>query len=311
MRRRFLQGGTLKKGVPLKESGRISKRQDFVYMKFIRSIAISGIILFFGAVSQAVAGIRIDSPKVRVSAKPGSYASGEIKVDNTGKQEIPIKVYLEDWVYTQADGSKDFMPKGTTPLSCSSWITFYPADFRLAAGKSQTIHYTVNIPADATGGHVSVMFFETEGGEMEQKQEDGSTAFVKVLNRIGALFYAEAEGAVDKKAEIRSLNIRQRLNDFIVSADFVNTGNTDITASGTFDVLDNSGFVYVRGSFGDTFTLPGDKAELSSTASSVSLKPGTYDILITLDFQNGGSLVQEASFTIDAQGNASGVTMKS
>ncbi|QAT17153.1 hypothetical protein BU251_05120 [Candidatus Velamenicoccus archaeovorus] len=281
-----------------------------IFMRFVRSI-IAGIIFLFGAVSLAAAGIRIDSPKIRVSANPGSYASGEIKVDNTGQQEISIKVYLEDWVYAQADGSKDFMPKGTTSLSCSNWITFYPADFKLAAGKSETVHYTVNIPPDAKGGHFSVMFFETEGGEMEQKQEDGSTAFVKVLNRIGALFYAEAEGTVEKKAEIRSLDIRQQLNDFIVSAAFVNIGNTDITASGTFDVLDNSGFVYVRGSFGDTFTLPGDKAELTSTASSVNLKQGVYDILITLDFQNGGSLVQEASFTIDAQGNASGITLKS
>jgi hypothetical protein len=32
---------------------------------------------------------------------------------------------------------------------------------------------------------------------------------------------------------------------------------------------------------------------------------------MTLDFQNGGSLVQEASFTIDAQGSVSGITLKS
>jgi hypothetical protein len=279
-------------------------------MRFFGRI-ISGIVIYFGVASLAVAGIRIDSPKIRVYAKPGSYASGEIKVDNTGKQEIPIRVYLEDWVYAKADGSKDFMPKGTTPLSCSNWITFYPADFKLAAGKSEIIHYTVNIPADAAGGHFCVMFFETEGGDVEQKQEDGSTALVKVFNRVGALFYAEAEGTVNKKAEIRSLDIRQNLNDFIVTAAFVNTGNTDITASGTFDVLDNSGFVYIRGTFEDIFTLPGDKAELTSTASSSNLKPGTYDILMTLDFQNGGSLVQEASFTIDAQGSVSGITLKS
>ncbi len=275
------------------------------------SFIIAGFVVYFGVVSLASAGIRIDSPKIRVSARPGRYASGEIKVDNTGKQDIPIRVYLEDWTYAQADGSKDFMPRGTTPLSCANWITFYPADFKLAAGKSEIVHYTVNIPVDATGGHVCVMFFETEGGEIEKKQEDGSTALVKVLNRVGALFYAEAEGTVDKKAEIRSLDIRQKLNDFIVTAVFVNTGNTDITASGTFDVLDNSGFVYIRGTFEDAFTLPGDKAELTSTASSSNLKPGAYDILITLDFQNGGSLVQEASFTIDAQGNASGITLKS
>jgi hypothetical protein len=280
-------------------------------MSHLKRLFLCGVVLLCGAVSLAWAGIRIDSPKVRISAAQGGYSSGEIKVENTGQEEIPIKVYLEDWVYASPDGSKEFMPKGTTPLSCSSWITFYPADFKLAAGASGVVHYTVNIPADAVGGHYGVMFFETEGGEMAQTTEDGATAFVKVLNRVGALFYAEPEGTVKKTAEVRSLNIEQKLNDVIVTVAFENTGNTDIAVSGSFDVLDDDGFVYVRGAFEDTYTLPADKAELRSVASSANLKGGRYDLLITLDFQNGGSLIQEASFVVGPQGNISDIVLKS
>ncbi|MDD5019032.1 MAG: hypothetical protein PHH75_02005 [Candidatus Omnitrophica bacterium] len=283
-------------------------RNDAV--KLLRVWVVSCALLLIGTVPLATAGIRIDSPRVRVTVKPGSYASGEIKVDNTGQQEIPVKVYLEDWAYSQADGSKNFMPKGTASLSCANWVTFYPADFKLAPGASGVVHYTVNVPPDALGGHFAVMFFETEGGEIEEAQEDGSSAFVKVLNRVGALFYAEAEGTVVKTAEINALDINLHLNDLIVVAAFVNKGNTDITASGTFDVLDDSGFVYARGSFDEVYTFPQDKAELRSRVSSVSLKTGRYDLLITLDFQHGGSLVQEASFSVGPQGNISEVTLK-
>ncbi|MFA5039548.1 MAG: hypothetical protein WC732_07715 [Candidatus Omnitrophota bacterium] len=267
-------------------------------------------VLCLAFATPALAGLRIDKPKVRLLIKPGSYASDEIKVENTGKETMAVKVYLEDWVYSQQDGAKDFFPKGSTPLSCSPWMTFYPADLKLEAGKTAMVRYTVNVPADARGGHYCVMFFETAGGDIEQDTPEGTTAFIKVLNRVGALFYVEAEGTVEKKAELRNIRINQKLNDFIVSAEFANTGNTDITAQGTFDVLDASGVVYARGAFQEVYTLAGDKASLQASAFSVNLQPGPYDILMTLDFQNGGSLIQEANFTVGARGEVQDIRLK-
>lgn len=264
----------------------------------------------FSVVLIAFAGVRIDKPKIRVLAKGGSYSSGEIKVENTGKDAIDIKVYLEDWVYAQSDGGKEFFPKNTTPLSCAGWITYFPADIRLEGGKSTAVNYTVSVPENTRGGHYCVMFFETGGGEIEQTTQEGSTAMIKVLNRVGALFYVEAEGTVNKTGKIDSISINQKLNDFLVGISFMNTGNTDITASGTFDVLDDKGFVYVRGAFPEIYTLPADKADVKSSVPSVNLVPGQYDIIVTLDFENGGSLVQEAGFTVGQKGEISDITLK-
>ena len=277
--------------------------------KFLFTIC-SVIIITFLFTSGAWAGIRIDKPKVRISVAPGAYDSGEIKIENTGKDPLSIKVYLEDWVYAEQAGGKEFMPKGTTPLSCSNWITFYPADFKLVPNGAQTVRYTVNVPADAKGGHYSVLFFETGGENVEGLNPQGNTVVIKVLNRLGALFYVEPEGTIQKSAELKNLNISLNLNNLIVAADFVNTGNTNITAKGTFDVLDDQGFVYARGEFDEVYTLPKDKVSVSAMAKSASLKPGTYDVLITLEFENGGTLIKEAQFSVSANGAITSVNQK-
>ena len=271
---------------------------------------IFAVIINFSLIVFAWAGIRIDKPKIRISVPPGSYESGEIKVENTGKEPITITVYLEDWVYSRQDGGKEFMPKGTMPLSCSNWITFYPADFTLPPNGVQIVRYTVNVPEDTKGGHYSVMFFETGGGNVETVNEEGNNVVIWVLNRLGALFYVEPGGTIQKTAEIKNLNITEKLNDFIVTADFFNMGNTDITATGTFNVIDDQGFVYARGEFDEVYTLPKDKATLLATAKSVNLKIGTYDMLITLEFQNGGTLVKEATFSVSGNGAISFLNLK-
>ncbi len=277
-----------------------------MYLKKAAKLTASSLfLLFFGLVLNVWAGLRIDNAKIMLDIKPGSYDSGEIKVENATPGSMNVKVYLEDWVYSDYNGGKTFMPKGTNALSCSNWITFFPADFTLAANESKIVRYTVAVPEDAKGGHFSVMFFETGGDEIEQPNVDGTTVRIKVLNRLGSLFYVDAAGTAEKTAELSNLNVMQKLNDFIVSADFQNTGNTYIAAKGTFNVIDNQGIVYVRGEFNEVYTLPKDKAYFKSISSSKSLKPGTYDLIITLDFQGGGSLVQEAQLSVSSVGEVS------
>ncbi len=281
-------------------------------MKKNKIIFTSLLILFinFFFIFYSWAGIRIDKPKIRLTIAQGSYDGGEVKVENNGNDPAVVKVYLEDWVYKVQDGGKEFMPKGTSPLSCSNWITFYPADFTVPVGGTQMVRYTVTVPKDAKGGYYSVMFFETGGGELEKLDEQGNTMTVKVLNRLGALFYVEPEGTIQKTAELEGLEISQNLNRLKVSAHLVNTGNTDVAANGTFNIMDFQGYVYARGAFEDVYTLPKDKVTLNATVPSTNLKAGDYDMLITLDFQNGGNLIKEAKFSVESSGAVNSIIMK-
>ena len=271
-------------------------------VRLFGSALLTSVFLYFLAGSFAWAGVRIDKPKIRLSTAPGSYDSGEINVENIGDEAADIHVYLEDWIYSKQDGSKEFLPKGTNRLSCSNWINFYPADFTLKPKTSQKLRYTVTVPEGVQGGHFSVMFFETGGGTIEQANEKGESVSVKVYNRLGALFYVEPQGTVKKSGEIKNIKVDQKLNDLTVELDFLNTGNTDITAKGTFNVIDQEGYVYARGEFDPVYTFPDGKAFLRGVANSVSLKSKDYDLVVTLEFENGGSLVREASFRVSSNG---------
>jgi len=278
-------------------------------MRVIKT-ALLGLILFYCIPVSCWASIRIDKPKVRLTIAAGSYSSGEIRVENNGREPAVVKAYLEDWIYKDQNGEKEFMPKGTAPLSCSDWITFYPADFTVPVDGVQVVRYTVTVPDGSQGGHYSVLFFETGGGEMEKLDESGNVAIVKVLNRLGALFYVEPENSINKSSEIKKIDISQNLNKLTVVVDLLNTGNTDITTRGTFNVMDPQGYVYARGEFGEVFTLPNNNAQLRSVAPMTSLKAGNYDLLINLDYENGGVLIVEANFTVEPSGAIASLQMK-
>jgi P pilus assembly chaperone PapD len=273
-------------------------------------LALFFIVFLLAGSPSVYAGIRLDKPKIRLDVAPGGHVSDEIKIENNGKEPLEVRAYLEDWVYKSQDGGKEFMPKGTTPLSCANWINFNPMDFKIPPGGEQIVRFTLSVPEDAKGSHFAVLFFEVGGGNMPAVDQQGNNISVKVYNRLGALFYVNPEGTVAKKAEMKNLNLSQNMNKLSVTADFLNTGNADLAGKGTFDVFNSEGFVFLRGAFPDFYTLPGEKARLSAKASNANLKPGTYDILLTLEYETGGNLVQEAAFQVGEDGSISGVTLK-
>jgi hypothetical protein len=263
---------------------------------FFVFIFLSVNLLFFSYASV----VRIDQPKVRMSIDPGSAKTGSVKVENLSDQALDVKVYLEDWYYlAAADGTKDFKPSGTLPLSCASWITFVPAEFTIPAFGKKTLNYTVNVPKNASGGHYAVMFFETALGR--QQQSEGVA--VNVLGRIGSLFYIEPQGTINKACVISNLALNKGLSQarFELNADFANTGNVDITATGNYYMIDKKGIVYARGEFNEIYTFPYDKAKLKATWNE-ALPSGTYDIVITLNLGGRSSLVKEAQVKVDAYG---------
>jgi len=282
------------------------------YKRRVLSALFFCISLFFstGVCVSYAQGVRIDHPSNRLVIKPGSYDSGEIRVDNTSSETLAMRVYLEDWVYTNQDGSKEFYPKGTTPLSASNWITFYPADFKLPPKGSQLVRYTVNVPEGVKGGHYSIMFFEMSGGEVEQLDEKGNLVRAQLFNRLGALFHVEPDGTIERKIEITKLDVSESLNDLHVVLHFINNGNIVFDVTGNFNVIDAAGNVHVRGVFDEVYGMPGDKAILQAIQSSKHLEPGDYDILINLDVKNSDPVIKEARFTVAGDGSVSNSVIK-
>lgn len=260
------------------------------------------VLVFFSILPPLVFGageiLLIDQPKVRLAIPPGGSDSGVINVENPASEDKEVRVYIEDWYYVAGgDGSKEFRPAGTLPLSCASWVTVAPAQFNLPARSSVPVHYTVSVPKDASGGHYSVLFFESLIARALPEAGVG----VNVAVRVGALFYVEPKGTIERRLRLQELSLVQEGKSIYLSARLDNTGNIDISGSGVFDIIDAQGIVYARGEIGEIYTLPGDSVQINGLAGA-QLNAGTYDLVITLKLGEEAIEVVEANLRVDSGG---------
>lgn len=247
-----------------------------------------GLFYFSGMNAHAADSMRINPTKIRLVIAPGDAKSGTIEVENTFAAPISVKAVLEDWKYSQEhDGTKEFMPPGTHPLSCAKWISVSPVEFDVPSLGTKRVNYTVRVPEGASGGHYAVLFFESL---LSQPQLHG--AAMGVMVRIGAIFYIEPEGTVTRNAEIANLSVKKesQAKPLVVALEFKNTGNSDVTCAGTFHVIDKEGMVLARQDFERIYTLPGD-TERVSAAWDEPLAVGVYDLVLTFDL---GRAAEEA-----------------
>jgi hypothetical protein len=91
-----------------------------------------------------------------------------------------------------------------------------------------------------------------------------------------------------------------------ISLDFENTGSTDITTSGSFNLMNTSGLVSARGPFSNVYTFPGQKGVLLG-AWKDKIPAGEYDLVVTVDLgkalsdaglESGPVITKETSVTI-------------
>lgn len=243
------------------------------------------------------ATIRINTPKIQLELAPGQAYAGEIVAENPTDEEVKVKIYLEDWLYKPGGtGEKAFSPMASTPLSASNWINFSPAEEIIKPFGRITVRYTVQVPAGVQGGHYSVLFFETLLGTSTDEQG----ASVNVTGRIGALFFVETKGTLQRNGEIQSVDLiaPEGNKPLEILTAFRNTGNVDITLGGNFLILDVDGKVQARGDLKKIYTFPGS-VETGKTEWVGRLPKGAYEVLLTYDLGKGKSLVEEKVLNVE------------
>ncbi len=254
------------------------------------------LLFFWNLTRSEAATIRLSSPKIELELAPGGSYSGEIIAENPTDEEVKAKIYLEDWVYSPGGaGEKIFTPVGTTPSSASKWIKFNPAEDSIKPFGRLTARYTITVPSDAKGAYYSVLFFETTLGSMREKEGIN----VLVAARIGALFFVQIKGTVNRQGVIKSVEINPPHGNkpMEISTTFENTGNVYINVGGKFLIMDSTGKIQGRGNLKTIYTFPG------STETGVSqwvgrLPKGSYQLLLTYDLGKGKNLVEEKTITI-------------
>ena len=253
--------------------------------------------LFLSLPMEAMAAtIRISNPRIELELAPGETYSGEIVAENPENEELKTKVYSEDWVYTPGGkGEKKFTPAGSTPLSASKWITFTPTDATLTPYGRITARYTISVPQEAKGTYYSVLFFETILGS--STNDEGVN--VLVAGRIGALFFIQVKGTVERSGQIQAVKVEppQGNKPMEITTTFQNKGNVDITLGGNLLIMDAEGKILGRGDLSKIYTFPGS-TESGKTQWVGRLPKGQYSLLLTYDLGKGKTEVREETLNI-------------
>lgn len=282
----------------LERKRRMKKRHS--YSKWLLCLSV-----FFLINSSAFAlNFQIDKGKVFINLPPGWSDGGKITIENKDSEPLNVRAYISDWEYSDADGSKVFIAANTGKRSSANWIKFYPADFSVPALGKKEVNFVVNVPNDAVGGHYAVLFFEVQTG---MAWDEASGSYVKVYNRLGTLFYVEPQGTAKKEARIENFSIEELAGVIKLGINLINTGNVQIIAKGSFDIIDSDGIVFARGSFGEVYSMPDDTLVLSASNVGLGFSKGTYDVVVTFDL-DGASVAGEWHIVVDDQGKITKIT---
>ena len=231
--------------------------------------------------------INIDPSNLKLVLKPGETKTGEILVQNFGGAKIKVKAYAEDWIYAP-DGSKTFMKPGSSVYSCSEWIKLDQATFELSPKEEKKVSYSITSPSNASGGHVSVIFFEA----VIERYEG-----IAVSGRIGSIVYLDNEGDIKRSGEIKDLLVvaSEEGSPLILHFSFVNSGNSLISAQPSIKIMDGDKTI-IEKQDKNINTLPGD-IKTSIITIDQKLKEGKYKAQIELSFDNK-TLKSQSDFTI-------------
>jgi hypothetical protein len=241
---------------------------------------------------EAKAQLFLDNGKVTLAVSGGDHLNGSLLIHNLSSSPINVRAYWEDFQYVSPyDGSKKFLPAGTTPASASQWVTYTPQTFSIPASGQQNVDYTVTVPSSAQGGHYGVLFFEVANNAPAAEGD-----VVTLVTRVGCLFFIEAKDK-NKNAAIQGIKLKGKS----ISANFVNQGNVVLIPHTTFYVMQEGGLVLNRGEAKNLYVPPGSSAPLEIPLKK-QLNPGQYTLVVNSDLEEGDVVLKEIGLTVDASG---------
>lgn len=201
--------------------------------------------------------LQLDPPSLFIDCYPGEQVVRELRVDNASDSPEIIRVYNQDWTYSRDDGSKVFVPAGSTPYSLGKNVRLSQSTMVIPGHGRGSVKLTMVVPTNAVGTLVGVVFFEG------QFQNDGTQTIagpsVTLAGRIGSIVYVNILGTarVGLTADVKSMD----RDSGKVTIRWKNDGNTHIMASGSLLLMDGIGKVMGRLPIESIRLLPSDSCQ--------------------------------------------------
>lgn len=182
-----------------------SNLRTLVYPIVFVALCISTLLaLFIGVSAHAQDGVESItlSPSQRMyKLDAGKSQQDELTIINDGAKAYDFVVYARPYSVKNSAYEQDFQ---ATPPNADvySWIRFEKTKYRLEAGASVKVPFTISVPALATpGGHYGVIFAQTEPADAANNNS------VIRKKRVGSLMYVTVNGDYKMSGEAAGSDI--------------------------------------------------------------------------------------------------------
>lgn len=182
----------------------------------------------------------------------------------------------------------------TVNRSSADWTTLPVDRVTLAPGETKEIRVTVRTPGHVTGTYWSAVVAEMRPRESFQ---GGAQVFTIMRTAIKLLVTMPGTevctGRIDRVTAVQA-------DSLMVTVDFVNTGNTELSTAGEIHVVDQSGATVRVLPIDEFKTLPGAHREVAVTEVSGAqpLPPGIYQAVASLNLGAAVSVVGVRAFRV-------------
>lgn len=242
------------------------------------------VFLFLSTVSQAT-----ELPPAQIAVAPvratvdisGGRADGSIRLFNLGKNPVNVKTRINNW---EMDRDNNVIVVEPGIDSMSNWIIVNPVNFSIKPGGQQIVRYSIRPRGrPREGEHRAMIFFD-------QENLSTKTGSIGINFSVGVALYAH-NGAINKTAKLRGLNINHNDKITIVASDIQNKGNVSVRFQGSVEIWPKSRYPgktvsaitnstpLATGPISSKPVLPGDR-RIVETKIEVNGSKGQYIALI-------------------------------
>jgi hypothetical protein len=218
-------------------------------------------------------------------AAPGRSYEGSIDVQNPEDTPQEIKAYQTDYFF-YADGKVLYGDPGGLPRSNARWMTLSPRQVTIPANETVTVHYTIQVPNDATlkGTYWSVIMIEpVPEGSPESSRSSAKDIGVGVnqVLRYAVQIVTHIGATGSRLLKFNQIRLSADNEKRLLVVDVENTGERWLRGTMWTELYDSGGKLVGKFDGGKQRIYPGTSARF--TINLIGVQNSSYKALIVVD----------------------------
>lgn len=268
----------------------------------IASLAIAATALCTSSVSPADGSLTNTSGSYfQIPANPGQVIDQAITIVNDGAEAETFDLAVVDGLTGTGGGVVFALPDAPVAIT-GSWVKLSANSIKVGAGKTETIPFTVSVPASAVPGHhvAGVSIASRTSGATSAPLASGDVAIgVTIRNRRVIAIEVDVAGSAAPGLTGVSATAGIRPNGVYAEVTLENSGRLFLHPTGTMTVSDPSGKQLLTKTFSlDTF-VPATTTVVGVPWSKALPPAGKYPVHVAATDATGASLDWDGVIVID------------